>query len=160
MHRTLHCLPLLVLSFLLLSCSGPLLDEQRLFEHDVWNRFTPESFEVDIANTEDYYNIDVATTVDTALYRYASLPLLFTIDSPNGEHRTFYAEVPLTENGRPRGTTTDNYRTADRRIRAFFSFNSTGTHTIQVKQTTSQYDLEGIHSITLQVTKAKLDYSM
>ena len=156
-HLSLLALALLVVS----SCNrNTLLDDTRTFENDVWNRFTPDAFDMQVGNVEDYYNIDVTATVDTTIYRYKTLPLLFNIDAPNGEHRTFYAELPFTENGRPRGTVESHYRTADRRIRAYFSFNSTGRHHIEVKQTTSQYDLEGIHSITISVTKAKLDYKM
>ena len=145
---------------LLCSCRGPILDEERTFANDVWNRFTPEAFDINVTNNEDYYNIDVTATVDTGIYRYSTLPLLFNLDAPNGEHRSFYAEVPFTENGRPKGDMDGSYRTTDRRIRSFFSFNSKGSHHLEVKQTTSQYDLEGIHSIRVTVSKAPLDYDM
>jgi gliding motility-associated lipoprotein GldH len=148
-------------ALLLVSCSNNnILDEERTFDRNVWNRFTPEEFDVSVLNIEDYYNIDITATVDTAVYRYKTLPLLIAIDAPNGEHRSFHAEVPLVENGRPRGSVSGSYRTADRRVRAFFSFNSTGDHHISVKQTTSQYDLEGIHSLKVTVSKAPLDYNI
>lgn len=148
---------------LLCSCNKPLLDDERTFDKGVWNRFTPEVYEVNVGNIEDYYNIDVTAVIDTAVYRYKTVPLLFNIYSPNGEQRSFYAEVPFTENGRWRGEMlpgTKSMRTADRRIRSFFSFNSTGKHRMEIVQTTSQYDLEGIHSIRVTISKAPLDYDM
>lgn len=151
---------------LLCSCNKPLLDDERTFANDVWNRFTPEVFEVNVDNIEDYYNIDVTAVIDTAIYRYLTVPLLFNLYSPNGEQRSFYAEVPFTENGRWRGEMlpgekkAGTLRTASRRIRAFFSFNRKGTHRMEINQTTSQYDLEGIHSIHVTISKAPLDYDM
>ncbi len=150
---------------LLCSCNKSLLDEERTFDHNVWNRFTPEVFEVSIDHIDDYYNIDVTAVIDTAVYRYLTVPMLFNLYSPAGDQRSFYAEVPFTENGRWRGEmlTGDKkspLRTASRRIRAFFSVNSTGTHRMEIGQTTSQYDLEGIHSIHVTISKAQLDYDM
>lgn len=154
-----------LLPLLLVSCgSKTILDEERTFDNNVWNRFTPQEFEVDVANIDDYYNIDATAVIDTAVYRYRTVPLLFNLHSPNGEQRSFYAEVPFTENGRWRGEmlpgNNNTLRTASRRIRAFFSFNSLGTHRIEIGQTTSQYDLEGIHSLRITISKAPLDYDM
>ena len=154
----------IIITLLLCSCNKPLLDDERTFENNVWNRFTPEVFEVNVANIDDYYNIDVTAVIDTAVYRYRTVPLLFNLYSPAGEQRSFYAEVPFTENGRWRGEmlpgNNSTLRTANRRIRAFFSFNSVGTHRMEIRQTTSQYDLEGIHSIHVSVSRAPLDYDL
>ncbi len=153
----------IISTLLLCSCTNKsILDDERTFDNGVWNRFTPEVFEVNVGNIEDYYNIDVTAVIDTAVYRYQTVPLLFNIYSPAGEQRSFYAEVPFTENGRWRGEMLPNstLRTANRRIRAFFSFNSTGTHRMEIGQTTSQYDLEGIRSIHVTISKAPLDYEL
>ena len=155
MRRTLFILLGIVL---LCSCKGNLVDDERTFDNNIWNKFTPEEFDVNVTNIEDYYNIDVTAAIDTAVYRYNTLPMLIKLDSPNGELRSFYAELPFVENGRPRGEMHDGYRVADRRLRAFFSFNSIGTHHMTVSQTTSQYDLEGIHSIHVTISKADLKY--
>ena len=155
---------LIFLSLLFVSCNKAILDDERTFERGIWNRFTPEVYEVTVNNIEDYYNIDVTAVIDTAVYRYATVPLLFNLHSPAGEQRSFYAEVPFTENGRWRGEMLDGesgtLRTASRRIRAFFSFNTKGTHHLEINQTTSQYDLEGIHSLRIIISKAPLDYNM
>ena len=151
---------LFLLSFLSLtiaSCGKTILDEEREFDGNMWNRFKPEAFEAQVSNTDNYYNIDLTVSVDTALFRYNSLPLTVNIYSPNGEHRMFYSEVPLKENGRWKGEM-DDYRTVSTHVRTFFSFNGKGRHRIEIGQATSQYDLEGIHSIELDIYKVKLDY--
>ena len=152
---------MLLLSLLpltLASCNKNILDEEREFGGDTWNRFTPEVFETQVNNVEAYYNIDLTVSIDTTVFRYTSLPLTVNIYSPNGEHRMFYSEVPLKENGRWKGETDDGRRKASTHIRTFFSFNGKGEHRIEIGQATSQYDLEGIHSIELEIYKIKLDY--
>ena len=85
----------------------------------------PEVFEVNVSNTEDYYNIDMTATVDTSVFRYQILPLTVNIYSPNGERRMFYASIPTKENGRWKGEIKDGKRVITSRVRTFFSFNST-----------------------------------
>lgn len=143
----------------LTSCGGrSIVNEEREFGGDIWNCFTPEVFEAAVSNTGNYYNLDLTVSVDTAVFRYESLPLTVNIYSPNGEHRMFYSEVPLKENGRWKGEAERGLRTVGTHMRTFFSFNGKGTHRIEIGQATSQYDLEGIHSIKLDVYKVKLDY--
>ncbi len=152
-------LPIL-LSLLLLSACGKksLVDDNRTFDGNRWNRFTPEVFMVDVKNTEDFYNIDLTVSIDTNLYRYEAVPVTVNLYSPNSERRMFYAEVPLKLNGRWRGEVVDGNRTVTHHIRTFFSFNSKGEHRMEVGQATSQYDLEGIHSLQLRIYKVELDY--
>lgn len=134
-----------------------IIDEERSFA-GVWNRFTPEVFEVEVTNTEDYYNIDFTATVDTVLFRYSTLPLTVNLYSPNGERRTFYTAVLLKENGRWKGEAKGGMREVTTQVRTFFSFNSKGTHRLEIAQATSQYDLEGIDSFRLTIENTKVDY--
>lgn len=141
--------------------SNTIVDEERTFNADVWNRFTPEVFEVDIANAEDYFNIDFTVSVDTAHYRYTNVPLTVNLYSPDGERRMFYATVYLQENGRWRGEAAEGgRRTVGQRIRSFFSFNKSGRYRLEVGQATSQYDLEGVHSIGVYIERTKVDYDI
>ena len=134
------------------------IDDERLFGKNVWNRFTPEVFDIGLNNVDDYFNIDIAVSVDTDVFRYQTLPLTVNLYSPNGEHRFFYADMPLKEQGRWKGEMKDGYRVVERRVRSFFSFNGTGTHRIEIGQATSQYDLEGVHSVRLYIENTKVDY--
>ena len=144
---------------LLASCGNKnIVDEERTFSKGVWNHFTPEVFEVNVNNTEDYYNIDMTATVDTSLFRYQILPLTVNIYSPNGERRMFYVSIQTKENGRWKGEKKGDKREITTRVRTFFSFNSTGTHRIEVAQATSQYDLEGIGSFRLTIENTEIDY--
>lgn len=157
-NRIIALLLLSFLSFTFASCGKHILNEEREFSEDIWNRFTPEVFETHVGNIDAYYNIDLTVSIDTAIFRYTSLPLTVNIYSPNGEHRMFYSEVPLKENGRWKGEIDDGRRKASTHVRTFFSFNGKGEHRIEIGQATSQYDLEGIHSIELDIYKIKLDY--
>ena len=152
---------LAAIALLLTACgSDTVYNSEHTFKGNIWNHFTPEVFDIDITNTEDYYNIDFIAAVDTAVYRYDNVPVMIELTSPNGEERQFYGVVFLKENGRWRGEMEDGYRTASGRIRSYFSFNSQGTHHMEVTHTTSQYDLEGVHSLAVVITKAKIDYDM
>lgn len=157
-----YCLFLMacLTSLIIVSCShNTVLDEGREFYRNVWNRFTPEAFTVNIGNAENYYNIDVTVAVDTLHYRYREVPLAITLTSPDGEQRRFTTAVQLQDKGRWRGEMQDGYRVATARVRSYFSFNRKGEHRMEVGQLTSQYDLEGIHGIHVCIEKAKIDYS-
>lgn len=158
-HIALH-ISLLISLLTLAACgSKVVIDDERTFGGNVWNRFSPEVFEIDLSNTDDYFNIDIAVSIDTARFRYDMLPLTVNLYSPGGEHRFFYADMPLKEKGRWKGEmTADGYRVVQRRVRPFFSFNGTGTHRIEIGQGTSQYDLEGVRSVRLYVENTKVDY--
>ena len=137
-----------------------LLHEERQFDRNVWNRFTPEVFDIHVTNVENYYNLDFTVAVDTTVYRYDRVPLMLILNGPDGERRQFHGVVLLKDKERWRGEIVDGYRVANGRIRSYFSFNRKGDYRLEVSQETSQYDLEGIHSLTADVTKAKLDYNL
>ncbi len=158
--RTRNLLFLSAFSLLLLTaCSDEdVIDEEHTFALNVWNRFTPEQFEFNIQNLEDYYHIDVTVAIDTAVYRYKQFPCALTIVTPNGEERSFRTAIALKEKERWRGEMQDGYRVVTGRVRSYFSFNHKGVHHMGILQNTSQYDLEGIHSIGLNIYKGKIDY--
>ncbi|MBR4738883.1 MAG: hypothetical protein IK058_02660 [Bacteroidales bacterium] len=147
--------------FIFSSCTDkPFFDEERTFDRNVWNRFTAETFDIHVNNVENYYNIDVTVAVDTTVYRYEQVPMMFILKGAGGEERQFYGTVLLKEKGRWRGETQDGLRMVNGRIRSYFSFNRKGDFRLEVSQSTSQYDLEGIHSLTVVITKAKVDYDL
>lgn len=167
MHRHIYILFTALAALLLLgACSGnTIADEEHLLDGDRWNRFTPEHFDIAVGNIENYYNIDLTAAIDTTRFRYGELPVMLILRSPGGEERQFYGAVVFKGKSsegdqayRWRGEMKDGYRVATGRIRSYFSFNHKGAHTLDVSQATSQYDLEGVHSIALTVTKAKVDY--
>ena len=155
---TLSIILLLCLAMTACSRNKTLIEEEREFAGHVWNRFTPEKYEFDVHDKDEYYNIDLTVTVDTDLFRYSSLPLTVNLYSPTSEHRMFYAEIPLKENGRWKGEAEEGMRKVTSHIRTFFSFNTEGNHKLEIGQATSQYDLEGIRSMDLNIYTVKLDY--
>lgn len=95
---------LAVTTILLVSCTNKsVIDEVRTFDSDKWNRFSPEVFNLDVKNIDNFYDIDICVSVDTAVFRYEDLPLTVNLYSSNRERRMFYANVPLKQNGRWRG---------------------------------------------------------
>ena len=150
---------LLLGALLLTGCSKKVLfDEQHDFANHTWNRFTPEVFNIDVDNVEDYYNIDLTIAVDALLYNQAVRPLTLNHYSPNGDRRMFYSSIALKKNGRWQGTDHQGIRVVTERIRAFFSFNNEGSHRLEIGQATSKYDLRGMVSLNAYVERAKLDY--
>lgn len=161
MKRTLF-FPIALLLLVLTGCrhGNIVYDEQHTFERDSWNHFKPEQFDINIDNEEDYYHIDFCVSVDTVRYRYDEFPCMIILTSPAGEERQFYHTMLLKENGHWRGEVDGDYRTVRGRVRSYFTFNRHGEHSMKVAQATSQYDLEGIHSLQVQVEKAKLEYNL
>lgn len=135
-----------------------LLDEEHTFSNNTWSRFSPETFDVAIGNADKYYHIDYTVTFDTGLYRYDKLPLVVDIHGEDGTHRHMGPTITLRENGRWKGEMEGPYRTVKARVYNFFTFNQPGTYSYQVKQGTSQYDLEGIHAIRITMEEARLEY--
>ena len=147
-------------AMLMCACGrDTLADEERTFDGGVWNRFTPEVYTIDVENADEYYNIDLMVSVDTALMRGTTLPLTVNLYSPDGERRMFYSSIALVKDGRWRGESVVGHagrRMVTGRIRAFFTFNRQGEHRLEICQATSQYDLEGIHTLHLTIEKADL----
>ena len=140
-----------------------MVDETREFDHAVWQRFSPESFEINVSNPDDYYSIDFEVVVDSALMRNDQLPLTVNLYSPDGERRMFYAYINLKEHGRWKGETLKNrtkegLRVMRQNIRPFFTFNKKGTYRMEVGQATSQYDLEGLLSFRLDIERTEVNY--
>ena len=143
---------------LLAACGNKVLvDDERTFDNNVWNRFTPERFDLDIDDADRYFHIDFTAQVDTALFRYDHLPLIVDIYSEDGVHRHIRSHIMLKTNGRWKGEMNDGYREVSTRAYEYFSFNQAGTYRYEVKQATSQYDLEGIHSFKVHIEEAKID---
>ena len=150
----------IVLGTLLLCACGSktIFEQEHMFSNNVWNRFTPELFEIEVNNINDYYDIEFSASIDTTCYRYDVLPVMVNLYGPSGEQRQFYGTIPFKDHGHWRGKNEGGFQQANWRIRSYFSFNSKGTHRMEVTQQTSQYDLEGVQSLAVTINKAKLDY--
>ena len=147
-------------TFFFSSCgdkSDILIDEQRTFPNDVWNRVTPEVFEIDVENENDYFNIDLTVTIDTALYRYADFPFNLDIYTSDGTHRHLTPQLSVKANDRWKGEPDGAYRTVTKRVQNYFYFNTPGKQRLEVQQATSQYNLEGIHAFAIHIEKAEMD---
>ena len=134
------------------------LNEERTFANNVWNSQTPEIFEIDITDSNAYYSIEFTVAVDTTVYRYESFPFYVNIYTPDGAHRHLSPEFPIKQYGRWKGEMRNGYRVISKRLYDFFPFSKTGKQRFEVKQATSQFNLEGIHSFAINIQKADLDF--
>ena len=181
--RTTSDLSLLVflfVSFLFLtSCGGPadnqdstsitsanatgakdsyLLNEERTFSNNVWNSQSPEVFEVNINEPDDFYSISFSVTIDTAVFRYESFPFYIDIYTPDGAHRHLTTQFPVKQYSRWKGEMLDGYRVVEKQLYEHFPFSKAGKQRIEVKQATSQFNLEGVHAFAINIKKADLDF--
>lgn len=146
---------------LLCSCGNKtLLDDTRTFANDTWMRFTPEHFDIHATSTDDCYNFNVTLTIDTARYRETALPIMIEMQSPEHEKRTLFSTILFRNHeGSWLGSFDDNgLLTVTQTVRQFYFFNTTGTHSLDLSQRTHRYEIHGIKSLNLNITKAKLEY--
>lgn len=155
-----YILPILLSLLLFCSCGKKvILDQDRTFANATWMRFEPESFQVDAPNTEDCYNIYFTAHIDTALFHEKGLPLILEMVGPDGEKRSLFPSVVLRNHEGTWMGEIDNQGilTVSQMVRQFYFFNSKGTHTINLSQRTSKYQIEGIRDINLRVEKVKIE---
>ena len=140
------------------SVSANSLNEERTFPNNVWNCQTPEVFEIDIKDSNAFYSITYSVAIDTSVYRYESIPFYTDIYTPDGAHRHLTPEFPIKQYGRWKGEMRDGYRIITKQLYEYFPFSKTGKQRIEVRQATSQFDLEGIHSFSIDIQKVDLDF--
>lgn len=150
---------------LMVACGSKttLVDQTSTFANNTWQRFSPEVYEFEVDNIDNFYSIDFEMVVDSAKMRNTQLPLTVNLFSPGGERRMFYAYMNLVENGRWKGQMQPGrqkvgMRLMTQNVRPFFSFNSKGTYRMEIGQATSQYDLDGVESFRLLISRAEIDY--
>lgn len=155
------CLLGLICSLCLISCkSDVLVKEQRDFENNTWMRFELEKFDIKVDNVDDCYDIYLNLVVDTAQLKESVVPLVFNMNSPNGERRNFRTLVNVkNKNGLLLGESCDDgYVYFEHKARNYFFFNAEGVYEIEVGQATNRYELHGIKSVELIVERAELVY--
>ena len=86
------------------------INEERTFANNVWNSQSPEIFVIDITDSNAYYSIEFTVAIDTAVYRYETVPFYTDIFTPDGAHRHLTPEFPTKQYGRWKGEMRDGYR--------------------------------------------------
>jgi gliding motility-associated lipoprotein GldH len=145
----------LTASLLLVSCSKRvLLDETHDFANNIWLRFEPEVFKVDVKNIDDPYLVTMTLSYDTSLFDYETLPLSveFFVDS-NARH-TFFPSIRLVNSdGVRRGTVIGQYCTVSDTLDRCRLYNEADQYTYRIKQRTSKYEIDGISGVGLKIEK-------
>lgn len=152
---------LLLSAALLSSCQrgGVVYDGTKELPEGRWMRFEPTEFDIDVRSAEDCYEIEAVLVLDTSRFREAALPIVLKVVSPAGETRTLFSTIMLKgTDGRclAQGSQAGGclFR---QRVREYFYFNNKGAHRISVGQRTSRYEISGIHSIGITISKAQLE---
>lgn len=154
-------LSLLAAALLFCSCGRKeLINETRTFANNTWLRFQPESFSVQADNTDDCFNFYLTMHIDTSLFHEAGLPVMIEMKSSEGENRTLFNTILFRNHeGTWLGNIDNNgILEVTQMVRQFYFFNVTGTHTVDVSQRTSKYEISGIHDMTFKIEKAKIEY--
>ena len=150
-------LPLLLVSLILASCNKIVYNDTRSFNNSTWMRFEPETFEFSVKNIEKCYNIVATAKIDTTLYKGFDFPLVVDMQNDQGEHRNFYAQIPLfNKQGLRTGEIVDSYQIVSSNIKEYFFFNTSGKQTMAIKQGTHKYDLNGVVNFGLKVEQANM----
>ena len=134
------------------------LAEERTFPNNVWNSKKSEVFNINVKDSNAFYTITYTVALDTAIYRYETFPFYTDIYTPDGTHRHLTPEFQVKQYGRWKGEDRDGYRVITKQLFEYFSFNKAGKQRIEVKQATSQYNLEGVHAFSIKIQKANLDF--
>lgn len=156
-----HIIISLIVFATLCSCSQKvILDENRTFNNDTWQRFQPEKFSVTPASTDDCYNFLVTVTIDTNRFHEAGLPIIMEIENADHEKRTLFSTLLLRNHeGHWLGAFDDNGTiTITQMVRQFFFFNNTTPHSISLGQRTNKYEIYGISNLHFKIEKSKLEY--
>ncbi|MBQ0016411.1 MAG: hypothetical protein KBT04_05455 [Bacteroidales bacterium] len=150
----LGCLSMLVIT----SCKQKVVvNDTRTFADKNWVRFTQETFDVNIADVDECYDIYLSAVIDTALYRQAGLPIIVSITHNDGETRQFRTDLALKNaQGQWQGEFKDGLLNYTKCIRPYFFFNSNGKYTIALSQCSHRYDLYGVVSVTLHIERAEI----
>lgn len=133
------------------------------FPGGIWNRNDEKSFDVDIDNIDDCYNLTLTVTIDTAAFLQSvhhgtALPLLVKIVS-DGQTRTIPTTITLRNaSGTWMGQFDEHgLLTCEFLFRDYFFFNKAGHQQILVKQRTNYLTVRGIQQLGLTIVKAELE---
>ena len=145
---------LVTVLFIFSACSDkPFFEERQNKTNFVWNRFDTLTFKTpdfEKGLTADI-ELDVIYTSDMPINM---LPVRMVVLSPDGSERTIDKKIWLRNHD---GTINDQQHGNEwihtSKVVRSFVFNQGGIHKITIENTQSKYDLQGIASVVLRITK-------
>lgn len=160
MKKLQHALLIVLAAITMASCGNDVIyNETRTFDNETWLRQQPETFDFEVSNIEDCYNIYVTFRLDTADLRGNDLPLINNLYTEEGERRMWYGSIHLRNaDGTWLHKLEGKYVVGEQKIREYFFFNAKGMHTLEIGQGTSRYEIHGVGSFGVRIEKAKLVY--
>lgn len=145
---------------LLVSCNkGVVFNETQEIPNGNFQRFTEQKFNVNIENIDDCYDLYVTTVIDTAKFISSTLPIMVTVDGPNGDSRMFRNTIMIRDKtGNWKGDLDGSLLTTVTRVREYYFFNIEGKQLVRISQCSHKYDIRGISMVGFRIVKADLVY--
>lgn len=150
-----------LVAFTLTSCHKDkiLYEDTVTFTDQTWLRQEPKSFNIQVKNIDDCYNIYFTMKIDTASVRGNNFPLVVNLYSENGERRMFYSYLQVRNNeGNWIVPREGSKLIIDQRIKEYFFFNSVGQHRLEIGQGTDRYEIKKVEYFGVRIEKAELIY--
>ncbi|MBR5783548.1 MAG: hypothetical protein IKY43_00085 [Bacteroidales bacterium] len=151
-----------VVAIALSSCTDKVIfDEKHNMSNGTWMRFEPETFEVEVKNVKDCYNIYFTLMVDTNVLKLSNVPLVVNLKDEEGSSRVFMSDVILkSKDGKITGNAVGDFVEYTAKAREYFYFNHPGIHQFEIKNATQYYELKGIASFGLKIEKSNMDINI
>lgn len=142
---------LLILSVLIVSCTTDqqkiFAEKKTIFKENRWNRFQYITHEIIIQDTISPFQIELEIDYLPSLSTQY-IPIIFSIISPDSAQSHIRTNLDLSK------STQTPFLSI---IHPQKYFNQSGKYTFQFFQKTSQYDIEGVKSITLRIIKTQAE---
>lgn len=144
--------------FALNACSSSdlIFEEKKDFQDHAWMRFEVDTFNVDIKNIDDCYNIFLQCKVSKDI-SVDMIPIIVKMKTEMGESRSFLYDIPINKDGNIQGDKVGEIYEIDVKIRSHLFFNEATKYLITIQQVSSHFQIDGVLGIELRIEKAKLD---
>jgi len=149
-------LPLLLILFVLHSCSPRKVFEQRhTFENMQWNRFKSVYFEFDISDTKSLYDLSLSLRHHT-VYPEPDLQITIAIYTPSGERRLKDVILQVRNaDGTFKSSGMGDLWDIEQPIYEGYTFNEKGHYKVEIENRMSKLDTPGVMELGLRVEKSK-----
>lgn len=145
----------LLLIVLLASCGkNTLVEKERIFDNNTWNRFDKLNFEFPVEKENGYYNIKLVVKHD-GNFEENQLPVYLILNTSSGEERMKEVSFLLKDKGVLQGEKQENVYSVTKDVWTSIMIADKGKCTVSIENIYPKYDSFGIHSVSLVVEKAE-----
>ncbi|MFA8300261.1 MAG: hypothetical protein ACEPOV_08880 [Hyphomicrobiales bacterium] len=158
MNKLLSISLLFITLLSLSSCTSndkPLEYKYITMENDTWNRFFSPTFEFEINNADIKYDFYLVAKVNREL-PVNTIPFVLATSFDNGDERAVKLNFQIMDKDHQfYGEFKDGYYICKVPLRKNYFAHKKGTIKLEVTNTTSKFNLEGVHSVGIEMYKSK-----